>query len=142
MSDVVDKGAAIEGAKVDGSSRNPLKNRGLWFRAGRRMHQFVASFNVKAEIRTELKHDVARIEPNAQTDSKSEIRCERALICSLDISPAQSVGPCSGTHKASLWAFSKQTAVIIDQAHQEFVNAQAKRQLQSGKGSMNPSNGD
>ena len=121
--DTVRIGDAIEGAKAKGSSREPLKNRGLVKCCGLRCSFFVASFDVEAQLQEPLAAEAVRINPDAFTDLAREIRCDKALIHSLDGRPNLSVGARTGRHQASFWNFGKQTSIKIDRAHQELLNA-------------------
>jgi hypothetical protein len=61
------------------------------------------------------------------TSADAEVRCDKAVLTTLDSKPRCSVGAESASHQANQWRFGKRTAVAIDQAHQELVNAMAKR---------------
>lgn len=127
--DTVMLGDAIEGASASGSSRNPLNNRGMVKLGGARCVCFVASFDVAATIDTPLEDSASRLMPLAFTDLDRELRCDKALIHSMDKKPSASVSSRSGRHKANFWTFTKQTAIQIDKAHQELLNAIAKAKL-------------
>jgi hypothetical protein len=126
--DVVAPGAAIEGEKVGGSSREVLNARGLVRHNQARCYRFTAARDVKAAVRAELTEgDPPNLEPGALTACDAEIICDKVLIHSLDRAPATSVRPRTATHKANFWDFKKRTAAKIDLAHQELLNALAKK---------------
>jgi hypothetical protein len=95
-------------------------------------HRFVAAFDVKASITEEL-GGPAEISPDAATAIGNEIRCERAVIETLDNKPRKWLAPGSSTHQANHWHFSKRTAVIVDRAHEAIANAIEKRKEKKRK---------
>lgn len=127
MTDTVLLGEGIEGAKVAGSSRNPLSCRGLVKLHGMRCTLFVADFNVKAKIVEELGEGMKRLDESAFLEVNREILCDKAGIYTFDGKPSKDVSAGSATHKANYWRFAKQTLARIDRPHQELMNARNKR---------------
>ena len=131
MTRIVGHGNAIEGAKATGSSRDPLKNRGMQGMCGVRCHVFVASFDVEAEIHGALEPDGKRLKPEAVTELDCKVFCEKAIIHSLDNRPSTNVSARTGRHQAIFWRFAKQTSITVDKAHQEIANALQNREQQA-----------
>lgn len=126
-------GAAIEGAKVSGSSRDPLRNFGICVRNGIRCYRFVATFDVRAGISQTLQDGVPMIEPCANRQADAAVQCSRATIHSLDDKPKVHVAERTGAHRASHWRFADQTGVRVDAPHENLVNSMAKSQKRLGE---------
>ena len=127
MPDLAKPGDAIEGMKVQGSSRKPLVHRGMQDYDGRRCHRFVGQFNVRARIVEALPAGWTPVlEPAANLSLDAELICDKAIVHSFDDSPKGSVSAGSATHQTNFWLFKKQTAACIERAHQELVNAMAR----------------
>lgn len=125
---LVSGGSALEGAKVSGHSRNPLKSLGLAKQNGERYEKYRADHDVKSSI-VEAAEPPPTFFAEASLDAAATVVCERALICTFDKRPAQAVSPGSASHKANHWTFSKRTAVRVDRAHAEIQRAIENRQL-------------
>ncbi len=136
MSDIVRIGESIEGLSVDGNSRDPLLYRGIFRYKDRYCHRFIASFNIKSKIVSQITDEmlkskkVIKIEENACCDLSDELICDKAIIHSLDKKYSSTLkSNISATHSASSWHFPKQTNVKIDRSHQEILNAISNSEL-------------
>ena len=119
-------GDAIEGLKMRGQSRKPLRAMGMTLAPnGEPCEKYVADFDVKAEI--EEVAESAQIVPGASVDPKDDVVCASAIIYSFDDKPSSHVARGSAKHKTSHWHFSKRTAVVVQSAHEEIRNAIDKR---------------
>lgn len=133
MTDIVRNGESIEGLSVDGCSRKPLIDRGLTNHKSKYYYRYVASFNVRSQIVTELPGGTEKIDENAYCGLDAELICEKAIIHSLnDKFTSKVLSNVSGTHGANAWHFTKQTNVSITFAHQEILNAIRKREIKQG----------
>lgn len=132
MEKLVSIGGKIEGEKVEGTSRHPIKNRGMVQVNGKRCHRFMADMNIRAQIAEELPVgmlDDERLDSDAVTKKDAEIICDKAIIHSLTAKYASDVKKGSATHKTNLWTFRKQTLVTVDRSHEGIGSALAKRAL-------------
>ena len=126
MPDIINYGDAIEGAKINGSSRFVLVNRGLVGKKnGDKYFRFIASFNVDAQIVAAAKKLILSLSAHMVVGSK--LLCDKAIIESFSNTASCAVNSKSHTHKANFWKFSKQTMVRIDLPHNEIKNAIIKR---------------
>ena len=126
--DLVEKGKSIEGLRLEGSSRNPLRYKGAELVNGRKCHKFLATFNTKSSIIEKLGKDVRKIVGDAITDLDCTVLCDDAVIRSLE--KKHSTAPksnASSTHGTNAWLFSNQTNVLITRSHKEIENAIFKR---------------
>jgi hypothetical protein len=133
MTDLVESGQSIEGAKVKGDSRDPLITRGVEKNAdGKVFTRYIAKFNVNSEISEEC---MTRIfEEAASVSSKDLIKCDRAIIRTFAKRATKNcVGPGSATHQTNFWAFPSHTNVKIECPHQELANALSRRSIITGK---------
>lgn len=133
MSTKVDVGDAIEGKKVEGHSRKPLKYLGLFPQNGVMCHRFSAKFDVKAEITEPVREEdgTRRIDPRASIDPADTIVARDAFVHSLERRHQDDLAPGSARHQATFWRFPKQTAVRVSLAHQEIQNARDKAKRQT-----------
>ncbi|MBU4485147.1 hypothetical protein KKA47_06980 [bacterium] len=130
MTDIVKVGESIEGLSVDGCSRDPLIDRGLTNHKNKRCYRYIAAFNVKSQIISELSKGIEKLEENAYCNLDVELICDKAIILSLNDRFASKIeSNMSGTHGANLWHFTKQTNVSITRAHQEILNAIRKKEI-------------
>lgn len=130
MIDIVRVGESIEGLSVDGCSRKPLIDRGLCSYKSKYYYRYTALFNVRSQIVSVIRKNIAKIEENAYCGLDAELICDQAIIHSLNDRFTSNVSSnISSTHGANLWHFPKQTNVKITRAHQEIMNAIGKRQI-------------
>jgi len=129
VADIVKVGESIEGLSIDGCSRDPMINRGLYIYKTRQCHRFTASFNVKSQIMSKVHSGIEKIDENAHCNLDAELSCDIAVIHSLDDRCSTRVSSnVSATHGANSWHFPKQTNVKISRAHQDILNAITKRE--------------
>jgi len=135
MIDIVKINESIEGESIQGHSRKPLMDRGLCPYKGGHYYRYMASFNVKSQIVSQLSEGVKKIENDAICDLNVELSCDKAFIHSVGDRYRSSVSSnVTATHGSNAWHFPQQTNVKISHAHQEILNAIRKRQLkQLGK---------
>ena len=123
MADLTKAGEAIEGDAVEGHSRRPLAARTPRSFNGQRCHVWTAVFDVKAWPTKTLPADRARLASDASTSPDDKVVCAKATVLSVKNKVASSVEHRSATHKANVWKFPQQTAIVIDGPHQEIANA-------------------
>jgi len=110
---------SIEGKKIEGSSRNPLRFRGEeQIGDGPINYIFSASFNVRAMIAEGVEGPL--LIENAYLQVGAELICQKATIRSVKNRKKEKVKMASSTHQATFWTFSQQTNVQIEQAHGPF----------------------
>lgn len=122
----VEEGQAIEGEKLEGHSRHPLRTMGLTIENGVQCEKYIVEHNVRAQA-TQQATPPPLFVPGAILDPTQEVICEMAVIFTLDKKPSTKVAKGSHTHKASHWAFSKRTAVLVQRAHEAIRQAIATR---------------
>jgi hypothetical protein len=135
MTTLVAAGTAIEGSKIEGSSRRPLVNRGMTRHNGIRCYKFVASMNIKASITEQLPAEFPkdkRLDPDAETTADAETICDKAIVHSTVTKYHGSVAPGSATHNTNHWSFRKQTLVSVERTHNAIQGAIAKRDQPQG----------
>jgi hypothetical protein len=115
---------AIEGKRIIGQSRDPLRASGIDDDTG--CFTWIASFDVKAYVDVELSAEEQQnmIIPTAETRRLSRVVCKKARIYSRKKKRPSNAGvaPGSATHKTNHWTFSRQTAVKIIFGHNEIMN--------------------
>ncbi|MFN4149543.1 MAG: hypothetical protein ACK4IX_01255, partial [Candidatus Sericytochromatia bacterium] len=93
-------------------------------------YRFVANFNVKSNIETELDQETRKLDSTSNTSRISKIICDKSIIHSLKAKYRTNVDHGSSTHKTNFWSFNQQTLVKIDCVHPEIQNAIIKRENQ------------
>lgn len=106
----------------------PLKVRPPSVVNGITCNVWIADRDVTAQIRKPLVLGSKPIIPSATTDIGAEAICAKATIYSTAKDYSGDVEHSSGRHNASTWAFSKQTAVVVEFARPEFMNAMNRRE--------------
>lgn len=128
MTTIVKSGDSIEGAKIDGSSRNPVYYKGIIFEKGQKLHKFVSRFNTKACINQELSKGDKKLIESSHVEKNDKLVCEDAFLRSNGNRYSSGVrSNASSTHGASSWSFARQTNVMVIKSHQEIENALRKR---------------
>jgi hypothetical protein len=119
---------SIEGLKIQGHSRAPLRSKPVKKINGLKYFIYKAEFNVFAEIVAALSPDILPIEKNALIIEGETIGCDTALITTIAQNRTQkTVSHVSHTHGASKWEFKQQTNVKVVTPRQEIVDALQKR---------------
>ncbi len=125
----------IEGDKVDGHSRNPLKPRGPSRFHGILCTRYTASFDVVAKITDRLSEDPFYTPPSEinesdetrqklLTDLGDSIKCDKVIIHTLAKgNRINCVAAASATHQAQFWDFNRHTHALIEVPHEQLVNA-------------------
>ncbi|MGK4000253.1 hypothetical protein [Sorangium sp. So ce1024] len=126
MTELYNAGCAIEGKKVTGTSRDPLLHRGLTKHRGIKCYRYTASFNVSSLV-TDVIDGQPVFEPGAAIELNASLKCDKAIIHSLDKKPGNELVHASSTHKASGWRFHDQTGVCIEHPHLDLINGMRKR---------------
>jgi hypothetical protein len=120
--------AGIEGAKVKGHSRHPLRKGGMKLLESGRVGTYYAEHNVRAEVVECCSESEPVIVTPANRSVGDEVSCEKAVIYTSARKPAsEEVLPTTGTHKANHWKFVKPTHVRVVLPHPQIANAIAKR---------------
>ena len=130
-------GESIEGLRVHGHSRDPLRIQRTTKVDGIKYFIYKAEFNVFAEVIIGLTSGIQKIGENSSIIEGETIGCDTALIttkASTRTPPRQgnlsekTVSNVSHTHGASKWEFNKQTNVKVVTPRQEIINALQKRE--------------
>jgi hypothetical protein len=128
-------GESIEGERIYGHSRDPLRSQPAKKINGIKCFLFKAEFNVVAEVVIELTAGVQQIDKNALTARSDTLGSNTALIATIATTktprqrdlfqkPRSRV---SHTHGASEWESKQQTNVKVVTPRQEIINALYKR---------------
>ncbi len=119
-------GEAIEGERIEGSSRDPWRRYPALSRTkdGKSLHGYWVDFDVSCKVTKVLSPNTTRLNPRAYIELEDEITiCEKALIESFDAKPKRpEVSSRTGRHKANFWKFNSQTSVKIVRARQEIAH--------------------
>ena len=126
MTDLVKEGEAVEGDVVEGRSRNPIQDLGLFRHGEVRCNRYKASFDVRAHVVEGGPPNI--FFANASNSPAEEIVAEQALVLSLDRKPAADVVKGSASHRTNAWRFTKRTGVQVLRTHQQIRNAIEARQ--------------
>lgn len=134
MAKIVKSGESLEGKKLKGSSRKPVKYKGIILENGKKLHKFTAQFNSKSSIKEILSEDDEKIIDKASTSLDDNINCDDVLLRSLDRKySTEKESNSSGTHSAFAWAFPKQTNCMITKSHKEIEAGIRKRLIEENK---------
>jgi hypothetical protein len=128
-------GESIEGTRIHGHSRDPLRFQPAKKTNGIKYFRFKVEFNVFAEVVIGLATGIQKIDTNAFTTRGDSLGSDTALITTIaktrtprkrDLfqKPASSV---SHTHGANEWEFKQQTNVKVVTPRQEIRDALHKR---------------
>jgi hypothetical protein len=119
---------SIEGEKIFGDSRDPLRFQRIQQINGKKCYVFKAEFNVHAEIGAALPSGTGKIDENALTEPGEKLGSDTAIITSL-CQKFSSVlkSNVTSTHSGNTWNFSKQTNVKVITPRQQIINAKEKR---------------
>jgi hypothetical protein len=128
-------GESIEGLKIQGHSRDPLRYQRTAIINGIKCFLFKANFNVFAKISAALPEGTSQIDETAFTIEGESLGCDSALITTIAKGRTprqrdlfqQPVSHASHTHGATEWESKHQTNVRIDIPRQDVINAQIKR---------------
>jgi len=136
---------SIEGEKIRGNSRDPLRYLRNVKTNGKTCCLYKAAFNVFAKIEealitgtplldtdTESNAGIDKIVPKPLTDVGESISCDTAIITSIErIKPSKEslVSNFTATHSTNTWEFRKQTNVKVVTPHQAIVNALQQRKV-------------
>jgi len=123
---------SIEGLRIQGHSRDPIRSMPLKMINGIKCFIFKAEFNVFAEITVELTNGTPLIYKDALTATGQTLGSDTALITTVAKArtPKYSqnlISHGSHTHGASQWIFKQQTNVRVITPRQEIMNALEKR---------------
>ena len=125
------QGDSIEGLKIQGHSRDPLRSKPVKKINGLKYFIYKAEFNVFAEIAAGLSPDMLpnkKIEKDALIKEGETIGCDTALITTIAQNRTQkTVSHVSHTHGASKWEFKQQTNVKVVTPRKEIIDALQKR---------------
>jgi hypothetical protein len=121
-------GESIEGERISGDSRDPLRFQRTQQINGKKCYIFKAEFNVHAEITAPLSSGTPLIDENALTQPGEKLGGDSAVItssCNKFSSALRS--NFTSTHSGNTWKFSEQTNVKIITPRQQIINAVQKR---------------
>ena len=128
---------SIEGLKIQGHSRKPLRTQSLKIINGIRCFQFKAEFNVSAEVVIELANEAQQIYTDALTKRGDKLGGDTALIATIaknnrtprlkDLFNETVESHISHTHGANVWESKQQANARIVIPRQEIINALEKR---------------
>lgn len=126
---------SIEGDKIYGHSRDPLRSQPVKKINGIKCFIFKAEFDVFAETVIGLMHDTNKIGEAALISKGEKIECDTALIATIakGRTPRQkdlfqkTTSHVTHTHGANEWEFKQQTNVKVVTPRQQIIDALQKR---------------
>jgi hypothetical protein len=119
---------SIEGEKILGDSRDPLRFQRIQKINGKKRYIFKAEFNVHARIITALPPGAAQIDENALTHQGEKLGSDTAVITSFSKNFSATLeGNFTATHSGNTWDFSSQTNVKVITPRQQIIDAMRKR---------------
>jgi hypothetical protein len=119
---------SIEGAKIAGDSRDPLRFQRVQKINGQKCFIFKAEFNVHAAIESPLPPGTSQIDDNALTSTGDKLSGDTAIITSLSKNFAGALERnFTATHSANTWEFTKQTNVKVVTPRHQIIQAMQKR---------------
>jgi hypothetical protein len=129
------QGESIEGEKIYGHSRDPLRSQPVKKINGTKCFLFKAEFDVFAEIVVGLAHGAQQIDESALLTKGEKIECDTAQITTSakGRTPRQkdlfqkTTSHITHTHGANEWEFKQQTNAKVLTPRQEIINALQKR---------------
>ena len=127
------QGSEIEGKKVSGHSRHPLRQRGLTVVNNIECHRWVAEHNVEAVVVEPIDGQTVVISQTSHKELDARLSAQTADIFSLSDRRSEQVVKQSGRHQANAWNFKKQTLVKIVLPRQEIINSLQKRIKNRGR---------
>jgi len=127
MTTQVQLNAEIEGKKLSGDSRDPIRNRGLCRINNKEYHSFIANDNSNAVIIQSLSNE----EPISQTSSRlvndNISNVAQISLYSTSNKYTHSVENKTGRHKTNCWDFKKHTLAKISKPNPTTINSMQKR---------------
>jgi hypothetical protein len=127
-------GSSIEGERIAGDSRDPLRFQRVQKINGKKHYIFKAEFNVHAKISESLPPEAVRIAEDALTGLGETLSCDAAVITSLSKNISSSLkSNFTATHSVNTWEFDKQTNVKVITPRQQIINALQKRFASAGQ---------
>jgi hypothetical protein len=128
---------SIEGEKISGDSRDPLRFQKAQKINGKKCYIFKAEFNVHAQITGPLPPDATKIDADALVRLGENLSSDTAVITSFSKNFSSGLeSNFTATHSGNTWKFSKQTNVKVVTSRQQIINAAQKRlRAQSAKDS-------
>lgn len=119
---------SIEGEKISGNSRDPLRFQRTQKINGEKCYIFKAEFNVHANITSPLSSGAVKIEKGALTEPGEKLGADTAVITSFSKNFSSALeSNFTATHSGNTWEFSKQTNVKVITPRQQIINAVRKR---------------
>jgi hypothetical protein len=126
---------SIEGEKIYGHSRDPLRSQPAKKINGIKCFLFKAEFDIFAKIVIELVPDTHKIDENALITIGEKIECDTALIATIAKGRTprnkdlfrKTTSHITHTHGANEWESKQQTNVEVITPRQEIINALHKR---------------
>jgi hypothetical protein len=119
---------SIEGEKISGDSRDPLRFKRIQKIRGKKHYIFKAEFNVHAKITSSLPSDTVPIDKNALIKPGDSLSCDTAVITSTSKNFSSVLeSNFTSTHSGNVWEFSKQTNVKVGTPRQQIIDALQKR---------------
>jgi hypothetical protein len=119
---------SIEGEKIFGDSRDPLRFRRTQIVNGKKCYIFKVEFNVHAEIIEPLSLGTAKIDQNALIGLGEKLGSDTAIITSFCQKISSSLeSNFTSTHSGNTWGFSKQTNAKVVTPRQQIIDAIQKR---------------
>ena len=129
MTSLVNPNTGIEGKKICGQSRDPLKYTRMLRIVEHRLHEYKDSFNVKSRISEALGLGEQRIDPDLSLNPADEVDCDCGLIRTKKAKFSQCVRASSGRHQSNFWDFNNHSTFTITKPHHEIYNAIQKRKI-------------
>ena len=126
---------SIEGLKIKGYSRDPIRSQSMKRISGKRYLILKAEFNVSAEIDKILQKGTNYIDVNALKEKGDRLSCDTAMITTLakkqtpkSVKISQKLkSNVTATHSSNEWCFGCHTNIKVITPRQEIINAIEKR---------------
>jgi hypothetical protein len=118
---------SIEGEKISGDSRDPVRFQRIQRLSGRKCYIFKVEFNVHAEISVPLT-SATKIDEKALTGPGEKLSSDTAVITSFCQKFSSTLkSNFTSTHSVNIWDFAKQTNVKVITPRQQIINAMQRR---------------
>jgi hypothetical protein len=124
-------GESIEGLRIEGHSRKPLRSKPVQKIHGQKHFGYKVEFNVFAKIAAGLSPDMVpdkKIEKDALITEGETLGCDTAVIITIAKDRTQkAVSHVSHTHGANTWEFKQHTNIKVITPRKEIMDALQKR---------------
>jgi hypothetical protein len=119
---------SIEGERISGDSRDPVRFQRTQKILGEKRYIFKVEFNVHAKIAKSLLPGTVKIDVDALTHSGETLSSDTAVVTSFSKTFSSALeSNFTATHSGNTWEFSEQTNVKVITPRQQIIDAMQKR---------------